>query len=65
MASDSVLFSAALRFVEEVFGPLGEDAGVPLEDVVAAERRLGLGLPNALRELYPRTGRAAAAQLRS
>jgi hypothetical protein len=60
VASDPVPFSAALRFVEEVFGPLGEDAGAPLEDLVAAERRLGLGLPNALRELYLRTGRAAA-----
>src|SRR5205823_6649839 len=45
--------------VESIFGPLGGDAGVPEVDILEAERRLGVLLPQTLRELYHRTGRVA------
>jgi hypothetical protein len=46
----------AIQFIEAIFGPLGSEAGVSVEDIVAAERALGVSLPHALRELYARTG---------
>jgi hypothetical protein len=48
-----------LRFVEAIFGPLGSNAGVPVEDLTAAMERLGVSLPAALQELYRRTGQVA------
>lgn len=47
----------AIRFLEAVFGPFDAGAGVPPTEVEAAERRLGVALPRALRVLYGRTGR--------
>lgn len=57
---DLSVLAESLRFVEAIFGPLGSDAGVPAEEVKAAEKRLQLSLPEALRELYRRTGKLAS-----
>jgi hypothetical protein len=51
-----VTIDRAIQFIEAIFGPLGGEARIPVEDIVAAERALGVPLPHALRELYARTG---------
>jgi hypothetical protein len=51
---------ASFRFVEAIFGPLEPEAGLPLDEITAAEARLGLSLPQGLRELYRRTGRMSS-----
>jgi hypothetical protein len=46
----------AARFIEHWFGPMRESDRVPPRRLDAAERRLGLRLPIALREWYERLG---------
>jgi hypothetical protein len=43
-------------FVEAWWGPLGPDDGVPEDELRAAEKRLGVPLPAAMREAYARLG---------
>ena len=47
---------ASIRFLESVYGPLGDEATLPEEAIVETEQRLGVRLPEALRVLYRRTG---------
>ncbi len=47
----------SIRFLEAIFGPFGADGGVPVDEIEAAESRLGFALPRALRTLHGRTGR--------
>lgn len=53
--------AAAWRFIERFAArlgtPVGPDDGFPEADLAAAELRLGLRLPQAMRELYGRFGR--------
>ncbi|WP_327710150.1 SMI1/KNR4 family protein [Streptomyces sp. NBC_00464] len=53
--------AAAWRFIERfaarLGAPVGPDDGFPEADLAAAELRLGLRLPEAMRELYGRFGR--------
>ncbi|WP_326681901.1 SMI1/KNR4 family protein [Streptomyces sp. NBC_01237] len=53
--------SAAWRFIERfaahLGAPVGADDGFPEAELAAAELRLGLRLPSAMRELYGRFGR--------
>lgn len=54
------MMDRSVRFIEAIFGRLGPEAAIPGEVVVATERRLGVLLPSALRELYLRTGASTA-----
>jgi hypothetical protein len=54
------MIERSIRFIEAIFGPIGADAAIPADAVVAAEHRLGFALPGALRELYLRTGSSEA-----
>lgn len=46
-----------LEAAQRLFGPLGKEDGIPASELAAAEARLRVGLPAALREVYQRSGR--------
>lgn len=52
----SLDIDAAIRHVEDVFGPFAESDGIAASRIDAAEQRLGLSFPRALVSLYQRTG---------
>jgi len=50
-------WSTALHFIERWWPPLRPEDGVSEDELQAAERRLGIGIPKALRKWYALAGR--------
>ncbi|GAA2750701.1 hypothetical protein [Kitasatospora cinereorecta] len=57
LTGPSAAFAFVERFAENLGAPVQPEDGVPEAELTAAEQRLGLALPGAMREWYARFGR--------